>query len=68
MAAELTETDAASGHSRLDSLTSWDANWRGLRVAVLGLGVTGFAVADTLTELGADVLVLAPEEIGRAHV
>ena len=61
MAAELTETDAAAGHSRLDSLTSWDADWRGLRVAVLGLGVTGFAVADTLTELGADVLVLAPE-------
>jgi UDP-N-acetylmuramoylalanine--D-glutamate ligase len=61
MAAELTETDAASGHSRLDSLTSWNADWQGLRVAVLGLGVTGFAVADTLTELGADVLVLAPE-------
>lgn len=45
--------------SRLDGLTSWHADWNGLRVAVLGLGVTGFAVADTLTELGADVLVLA---------
>lgn len=46
--------------ARLDALTSWHADWTGLRVAVLGLGVTGFAVADTLTELGAQVLVLAP--------
>lgn len=61
MAAELTETDAAAAHSRLEGLTSWNADWRGLRVAVLGLGVTGFAVADTLAELGAEVLVLAPE-------
>ncbi len=45
--------------SRLDSLISWHADWKGLRVAVLGLSVTGFAVADTLTELGADVLVLS---------
>lgn len=43
----------------LDSLTSWHADWKGLRVAVLGLSVTGFAAADTLTELGADVLVLS---------
>ncbi|MGW8483420.1 UDP-N-acetylmuramoyl-L-alanine--D-glutamate ligase [Microbacterium sp. NPDC055903] len=45
--------------SRLDGLTSWHADWKGLRVAVLGLSVTGFAVADTLTELGAEVLVLS---------
>jgi len=45
--------------SRLDGLTSWHADWSGLRVAVLGLGVTGFAAADTLAELGADVLVVA---------
>lgn len=45
--------------SRLDALTSWHADWTGLRVAVLGLGVTGFAAADTLAELGADVLVVA---------
>lgn len=45
--------------SRLDGLTSWHADWRGLRVAVLGLSITGFSVADTLAELGADVLVLA---------
>ncbi|WP_105567427.1 UDP-N-acetylmuramoyl-L-alanine--D-glutamate ligase [Microbacterium halophytorum] len=43
----------------LDELTSWRADWKGLRVAVLGLAATGFSVADTLTELGADVLVLA---------
>ena len=45
--------------SRLESLTSWNSDWAGLRVAVLGLGVTGFAVADTLAELGATVLVVA---------
>jgi UDP-N-acetylmuramoylalanine--D-glutamate ligase len=43
----------------VDALTSWRSEWSGLRVAVLGLGVTGFSVADTLAELGADVLVLA---------
>lgn len=50
--------------ARLDSLTSWHSDWTGLRVGVLGLGVTGFAAADTLTELGADVLVVAsaPDE------
>lgn len=42
---------------RLDLLTSWHADWKGLRVAVLGLSVTGFSVADTLAELGADVHV-----------
>ena len=45
--------------SRLDRLTSWHSDWTGLKVAVLGLGVTGFAAADTLAELGADVLVVA---------
>jgi UDP-N-acetylmuramoylalanine--D-glutamate ligase len=43
----------------IDSLASWHADWRGLRVVVLGLGVTGFSVADTLVELGASVLVVA---------
>jgi UDP-N-acetylmuramoylalanine--D-glutamate ligase len=43
-------------------LDSWYADgWKGLRVAVLGLGATGFAVADTLVELGSDVTVLAPD-------
>lgn len=53
---------------RLQVLTSWYADWKGLRVAVLGLSVTGFSVADTLAELGADVLVVserADEEYAR---
>ena len=41
----------------LAELTSWNADWKGLRVVVLGLAQTGFSVADTLTELGAEVLV-----------
>ena len=47
-----------------DELTSWHDDWSGLRVLVLGLGVTGFSVADTLAELGAHVLVAArqPDE------
>ena len=45
--------------SRLQGLTSWHSDWSQLRVVVLGLGVTGFAVADTLAELGARVLVAA---------
>ena len=54
--------------SRLASLTSWHADWPGLRVAVLGLSVTGFSVAGTLAELGAEVLVVtehADEEYAR---
>ena len=43
----------------LASLNSWHSDWRNLRVGVIGLGVTGFSVADTLAELGADVLVAA---------
>ena len=45
--------------ARLDALTSWHADWSGLRVVVLGSSVTGFSVADTLAELRADVLVVA---------
>lgn len=57
-----------TGSERLAALTSWHADWKGLRVVVLGLSVTGFSVADTLTELGADVLVAtehADEEYAR---
>ncbi|KIP52413.1 UDP-N-acetylmuramoyl-L-alanine--D-glutamate ligase [Leucobacter komagatae] len=43
---------------RLDALTSWHHDWSGLRVAVLGLGATGFSVADTLVELGSRVRVV----------
>ncbi|MDT0178686.1 UDP-N-acetylmuramoyl-L-alanine--D-glutamate ligase [Microbacterium sp. ARD31] len=52
----------------LSRLTSWHADWSGLRVVVLGLSMTGFSVADTLAELGADVLVVtedAAEEYAR---
>ncbi|MFD2673763.1 UDP-N-acetylmuramoyl-L-alanine--D-glutamate ligase [Gulosibacter bifidus] len=42
-----------------DALRSWHDDWSGLRVAVFGLGMTGFAVADTLQELGANVIVIA---------
>ena len=41
----------------IESLSSWHSDWTGLRVAVLGLGLTGFSVADTLAELGCTVLV-----------
>ncbi len=44
---------------RPDDLQSWHDDWSGLRVLVLGLGVTGFAVADTLAELGCRVVVAA---------
>jgi len=43
----------------LSTLFSWHSDWRGLRVGVIGLGVSGFSVADTLAELGADLLVVA---------
>ena len=43
---------------RVASLHSWYADWRGLKVAVLGLSVTGVSAADTLAELGAEVLVV----------
>ena len=45
--------------SEVAALRSWHDDWAGLRVAVLGLGVTGFSVADTLAELGAKVVVFA---------
>ncbi|MEY4000628.1 MAG: hypothetical protein RLZZ626_983 [Actinomycetota bacterium] len=45
--------------SSLEHLNSWHSDWRGLRVVVFGLGVTGFSVADTLAELGCEVLVVA---------
>jgi len=44
--------------ARVEALQSWHHDWHGLRVAVLGLGVTGFSVADTLAELGAHVRVI----------
>ena len=43
---------------RLQGLTTWDSDWAGLRVVVTGIGVSGFAAADTLIELGARVVVV----------
>ncbi len=62
------EDPRPAGRPDLDGLRSWNADWRGLRVAVLGLSMTGFSAADTLAELGADVLVVtekADEEYAR---
>ena len=49
----------ANQTSDLQQLTSWSSNWSGIKVAVLGLGKTGFSVADTLNELGSALLVVA---------
>jgi UDP-N-acetylmuramoylalanine--D-glutamate ligase len=46
------------GSGRPGSLTHRDADWSGLRVAVTGLGVSGFAAADALLERGARVTVV----------
>lgn len=43
----------------LAELTGWNSDWSKLRVAVVGLGKTGFSVADTLHELGSNLLVVA---------
>ena len=45
--------------SKLVQLNSWHADWNNLKVVVYGLGVSGFSAADTLHELGAEVLVIA---------
>lgn len=53
-------------------LTHRDADWSGLRVAVIGLGVSGFAAADALLERGARLVVLSTDESPavreRAHI
>jgi UDP-N-acetylmuramoylalanine--D-glutamate ligase len=43
----------------LQQLNSWSSNWSSIKVAVLGLGKTGFSAADTLNELGSKLLVVA---------
>jgi len=52
---------------RLKDLTSWDADWSGLRVVVTGIGVSGFAAADTLIELGARVVVVDAADSAKAR-
>jgi UDP-N-acetylmuramoylalanine--D-glutamate ligase len=51
---------------RLQNLVSWDSDWAGLRVVVTGIGVSGFAAADTLIELGAHVVVVDASTTGTA--
>lgn len=41
------------------ALTGWASGWSNCRAVVIGLGQVGFAVADTLQELGVVVLVVA---------
>ncbi len=43
----------------LQQLTSWSSDWSKIRVGVVGLGKTGFSVADTLAELGSKLLVVS---------
>ncbi|HIW99694.1 MAG TPA: FAD-dependent monooxygenase, partial [Candidatus Nesterenkonia stercoripullorum] len=43
-------------------LRGWDAGWKGLRAVVTGLGVSGFAAADTLAELGVSVVVVDSQD------
>jgi UDP-N-acetylmuramoylalanine--D-glutamate ligase len=45
--------------SKLEDLTSWHSDWSNTKVVVFGLGVSGFSVADTLVELGSNVIVIA---------
>lgn len=51
----------------LEQLWGWDGPWKDLRVAVTGLGVTGFSAADTLAELGARVVVVDGEASPKKH-
>ncbi len=56
-----------AGSPRLDSLTSWDSDWSALRVVVTGIGISGFAAADTLIELGARVVVVDAADSPKAR-
>jgi len=42
----------------LGALTSSSSDWAGLRVTVAGIGIAGFAAADALLSVGAEVTVL----------
>ena len=56
------ETGFASPEPRGGRLTCREADWAGLRVVVVGLGVSGFAAADALLEQQARVTVLEGKE------
>ncbi|GAA4194227.1 UDP-N-acetylmuramoyl-L-alanine--D-glutamate ligase [Gryllotalpicola kribbensis] len=60
----MTEQHAGRHAASVDfeALSSWHTDaWKGLRVAVFGLGKTGFSVADTMVELGCEVLVVTQQ-------
>ena len=42
---------------------SWHGPWSGLRAVVVGLGKSGFSVADTLVELGVHTAVVGKAAI-----
>ena len=55
-------TGRHAGGVDFEALNSWHTDaWKGVRVAVFGLGKTGFSVADTLVELGSEVLVVTQQ-------
>lgn len=56
------ETGFASPEPRGGRLTCREADWAGLRVVIVGLGVSGFAAADALLEQQARVTVLEGKE------
>ena len=48
----------ANPKDALEHLSSWHSDWSALKVVVIGLAKTGFSVADTLNELGAEILIV----------
>ncbi len=56
----------ANNGADLTQLNSWRSDWSKLRAAVVGLGKTGFSVADTLNELGSELLVVAESAASEA--
>ena len=60
MPVRVADVCASSVETHGDDWTSWtDERLVGVRAVVLGIGVSGFAAADNLTHLGAQVTVLA---------
>ncbi len=59
---------ADDGYEPRPGLTHRDADWRGLRVLVAGLGISGFAAADALWERGAVVTVIDASAPGAARL
>lgn len=55
----MSEPDSNRSAKRLDDLTHRDADWAGLRVVVVGLGLSGFAAADALMQRDAAVTVVS---------